>query len=285
MSEASQSVGPAPAVTRRALSINYHREGAGEPLVLLHGIGHHWQAWRPVIPLLASEFDVIACDSPGFGRSAPLPGGVEPNISAYVEAFVRFFAELGLDRPHVAGNSMGGAIALELARRRAVASATALSPAGFWTDTERRFVQASLGALAGMPEAVRPALIALARTRAGRVALFAQLFGKPTRMSAEEAVATLVDAWAAPALVDALAAFRSYKFGSPQELRGVPITVAWGVHDRLLIYGRQAPRARAMLPWATHLALGAGHVPFFDDPAAVAAVIRSRARAQALHAA
>jgi pimeloyl-ACP methyl ester carboxylesterase len=267
------------------VSINYHREGTGPPLVLLHGIGHHWQAWRPVISLLADEFDVLACDSPGFGRSAPLPAGVEPTIAAYTEAFERFLAELGLDRPHVAGNSMGGAIALELARSRMVRSASAFSPAGFWTDAERRFCQASLGALAGLPGAVRPAVMALARTRAGRTALFAQLFGWPTRMPAEEAVATLTDAWGAPAFRGALAAFSSYRFSAPHELRGVPVTVAWGVRDRLLPYARQAPRARSMLPWARHLALGAGHVPFFDDPAAVATVIRSCARAQAVQAA
>ena len=56
-----------------SISINYHREGQGSPLVLLHGVGHHWQAWRPVIELLNGEFDVIACDSPGFGASPPLP--------------------------------------------------------------------------------------------------------------------------------------------------------------------------------------------------------------------
>jgi pimeloyl-ACP methyl ester carboxylesterase len=264
-----------------AASINHHREGAGSPLVLLHGIGHHWQAWQPVIAPLAAEFDVLACDSPGFGRSAPLPPAVEPTIPAYTDAFERFFGELGLERPHVAGNSMGGAIALELARRRAVSSASAFSPAGFWTDAERRFCQASLGALAGLPGVVRPALLALARTRPGRAALFAQLFGWPARMPGEEAVATLTDAWAAPAFRDALAAFDSYRFSAPQELRGVAVTVAWGARDRLLLYGRQAPRAREMLPWARHLTLGAGHVPFYDDPAAVAEVIRTTAREQA----
>ena len=103
-----------------SLAINYHRTGSGPPLVLLHGVGHHWQAWEPVIERLAVEFDVIACDTPGFGRSAPLPAGVTPTIPAYVDAFEWFFAELGLERPHVAGNSMGGGLALELARGRAV---------------------------------------------------------------------------------------------------------------------------------------------------------------------
>jgi pimeloyl-ACP methyl ester carboxylesterase len=262
-----------------SISVNHHREGSGEPIVLLHGVGHHWQAWRPVIPLLARDFDVLACDSPGFGRSAPLPAGMEPTISSYADAFEWFFAELGLGRPHVAGNSMGGAIALELARRRAVRSVSAFSPAGFWTAPERRYCQLSLGVLGSTPRAVRPLLERLARTRSGRAVLFRQTFGFPTRVPADEAVATLRDAWAAPALAGALAAFSSYRFKPLERLIGVGITVAWGERDLLLPYRLQAPRARKLLPSATHVTLGAGHVPFYDDPAAVAAVIRARARA------
>lgn len=262
-----------------SISINYHRQGQGPELVLLHGVGHHWQAWRPVIDLLAGEFDVIACDSPGFGRSAPLPAGIEPTIPAYVDAFEWFFAELGVQRPHVAGNSMGGAIALELARRRGIRSATAFSPAGFWTMPELRFTQASLGALAAIPHSARPAVEALSQRPRGRILLFSQLFGYPARMPAQEALSTLRDAWASPALAGALAGFDSYLFEAPQALRATPVTIAWGERDRLLPYRLQAPRARNLLPWANHVTLRAGHVPFFDDPAAVAAAIRSTATA------
>jgi pimeloyl-ACP methyl ester carboxylesterase len=261
-----------------SISINYVREGAGEPVVLLHGVGHHLQGWRPVVDLLAGEFDVIACDSPGFGASAPLPAGIEPTVPAYADAFEWFFAEIGLERPHVAGNSMGGAIALELARRRAIRSAVALSPAGFWTAPELRFCQLSLRALAQTPKAARGLLEALTRTSAGRVALFSQTFGFPARLPADEALATLRDAWASPAMSGVLDAFGSYRFDAPEELRSVPVTVAWGNRDRLLPYRTQAPRARRMLPQAEHVTLGAGHVPFYDDPPAVAAVISSRVR-------
>jgi pimeloyl-ACP methyl ester carboxylesterase len=264
-----------------SLSINYHREGQGPPLVLLHGIGHHWQAWTPVIERLAGEFDVIACDSPGFGRSAALPTSIEPTIASYVDAFEWFFAELGIERPHVAGNSMGGAIALELARGRSLRSVSAISPAGFWTPAERRFCPLSLGALASTPGAARPALEALARRRRGRAALFSQTFGYPSRLPAEEAVATLRDAWAAPAFAGALKAFSQYRFANPEQLRSTPLTIAWGKHDRLLPFHLQAPRARALLPWATHVTLAAGHVPFYDDPNAVAETIRERAHAAA----
>jgi pimeloyl-ACP methyl ester carboxylesterase len=258
-----------------SIALNHHRQGEGPPLVLLHGIGHHWQAWRPVIDLLAGDFDVIACDSPGFGRSAPLPSTMDPTITSYADAFEWFFAELGLQRPHLAGNSMGGAIGLELARRRAVGSVTALSPAGFWTGPERRFCQISLGALGSTPKGLRPIIERAAKTRAGRAALFSQTFGYPARLPVEEAVGTMRDAWASPAFVGALRAFDSYSFKRPEDLRHTPVTIAWGERDRLLPYRLQAPRARAMMPWATHLTLGAGHVPYYDDPAAVASAIRA----------
>ena len=176
---------------------------------------------------------------------------------------------------------MGGAIALELARGRAVRSVSAFSPAGFWNTSELRFCQLSLGAPGAAPAPARPAMEALARTRAGRVALFSQTYGYPTRLPPEEAVATLRALWAAPALSGALAAFSQYRFGSPEQLRSTPVTIAWGRRDRLLPYRLQAPRARALMPWATHVTLGAGHVPFYDDPAAVAEVIRVRARSAA----
>lgn len=255
-------------------TINHHREGTGPPLVLLHGIGLRWQIWRPVIAPLAKDYDVIACDSPGFGRSAPLPAGVTPTIGAYTDAFERFFAERGIERPHVAGNSMGGAIALELARRGAAESATALSPAGFWTPGERRFCQLSLAPLAHTPPLAGPLLERLVRTDFGRRALLWQTFGRPERVPGEVAAETLRDAIAAPAFASALAAFDQYAFVGGEELRDVPVTVAWGTHDRLLPYARQAPRARALLPEARHAALGVGHVPFYDDPAVVAETLR-----------
>jgi pimeloyl-ACP methyl ester carboxylesterase len=257
--------------------INHHREGAGAPLVLLHGIGLRWQINAPVIGRLATGFEVIACDSPGFGASPPLPDGVKPTIPAYADAFERFFAAQGLERPHVAGNSMGGAIALELARRGAVRSATAISPAGFWTPAERRFCQLSLAPLTQTPSFARTPIAALARTRAGRLALLWQTFGHPTRVPAGVVVETLRAAWAAPAFAGALAAFDDYSFGDGEQLVDTPVTIAWGIHDRLLPFRTQAGRARTLLPSATHLTLGVGHVPFYDDPPVVVATIRSGA--------
>jgi pimeloyl-ACP methyl ester carboxylesterase len=263
---------------RESSSINFHREGSGPPLVLLHGVGLSWQIWQPMIGLLHDQFDVIACDSPGFGGSPSLPAGVEPTVPAYAEAFAALFAELGIGRPHVAGNSMGGGIALELARAGAVSSVCAISPVGFWTPAERRFSQESLRSLARIPRALRPAMLAMAGTRAGRSALFWQTFGQPSRMPREEPARILRNAWASPALGAALSAFDGYTFANAEELeQAIAVTVAWGLQDRLLPYRTQAARARELLPRARHLALGVGHVPFFDDPPVVAEAIRSSA--------
>lgn len=254
--------------------MNHERSGAGEPLVLIHGIGSHWQVWSPVIGALADHHDVIAADSPGFGRSPALEPDLEPTVHGYADAFERFFGELGLRRPHVAGNSMGGGIALELARRGAVSSATAIAPVGFWTARERRYSQALLRLSREVPPPLRPAVLALAGTAAGRTILMGTFFARPWRLAPADARLTLEDFWAAPGFPDALAGFDRYVFRAGHELRHVPVTVAWGSRDRLLLFARQAPRARRALPHARHVTLGGlGHAPFYDDPAVVAEVM------------
>jgi pimeloyl-ACP methyl ester carboxylesterase len=259
------------------MAIAFDSHGSGPPLVLLHGIGSRRGMWSPVVGALARERRVIAVDIPGFAASGAEP--VDPTPAGFTRRMEQWFAEQGLGRPHVAGNSMGGAIALELARRGAVASATALSPAGFWTPRELAYAQRSLRASRAMVRGLRPAMPALTGAAAGRVATFSQVFAKPWRMTPDEAMATLDAFVDAPAFEPALTAFGHYRFAAGDELRGVPVTVAWGTRDALLI-PRQAARARRLLPWATHVALrGCGHVPCHDDPATVAAVLLAGSRA------
>src|ERR1044072_1362086 len=124
-------------MTRQPIEIAFERRGNGSPLVLLHGIGHRWQAWEPVLDSLAAAHDVIAVDLPGFGRSPLLADGRGYDMPSAVAACADIFDDLGLDRPHVAGNSLGGVLSLELASRGLVSSATALAPAGFWSARDR----------------------------------------------------------------------------------------------------------------------------------------------------
>ena len=116
------------------MGLAYERQGAGPPLVLLHGVGHRRQAWGAVLRLLAPHRTVIAVDLPGHGESPPLRLAGRPAVRAIAEELFAFFDELGLDRPHVAGNSLGGALALAAGARGRAATVTALSPAGFWAS-------------------------------------------------------------------------------------------------------------------------------------------------------
>lgn len=117
---------------KSAIEFTRH-EGPGEPVVLIHGIGHRREAWGEVPGLLqARGYDVYAVDLPGHGQS---PTPVRPNgysMRSIADQFERLFASLGIDKPHVVGNSLGGAIGLELAHTGAVRTATLLSPAGFF---------------------------------------------------------------------------------------------------------------------------------------------------------
>jgi len=106
------------------MELGYHRTGAGEPLVLIHGIGSRWQVWEPVFDRLSAERDVIAIDLPGFGASPMPPPGTPPGIPSLTSLVGDFLDSVGLDRPHLAGNSLGGWISLELAKQGRVRSAT-----------------------------------------------------------------------------------------------------------------------------------------------------------------
>ena len=119
---------------------------------------------------------------------------------------------------------------------------------------------------------------ALTRTAAGRVALFSQIYGRPWRLPPDDALAALDAFVDGPAFDAVLEAAGHYRFGAGDELRGVPVTIAWGTRDALLI-PRQADARAAALPWAQHVALqGCGHVPCHDDPEAVAAVLLAGSR-------
>ncbi|MFC6080275.1 alpha/beta fold hydrolase [Sphaerisporangium aureirubrum] len=252
------------------MGLVYERRGSGEPLVLLHGIGHRWQAWEPVMGALAERRDVIAVDFPGFGASPPLPGGTPYNAQTLADSIERFCAELGVVKPHVAGNSLGGYVALTLAARGTVRTATALSPAGFWAGAEATYARVLLKALRrateAMPdESIEPA----ARTWAGRVVTMGLIVARPARKTPEATVADMRGLRDAVGFAETL---ESFKAVVPPARPKVPVTIAWGEHDRVLPR-RQAVRAAKWSERRVLLLKGCGHVPMSDDPALVARVL------------
>ncbi|WP_217143625.1 alpha/beta fold hydrolase [Streptomyces sp. AC627_RSS907] len=261
------------------VTLAYARVGSGEPLLLLHGIGHHRQAWDPVVDILATEREVIAVDLPGFGQSSALPHGVPHDLPTTTAVLSAFCAALGVDRPHVAGNSLGGLLALDMGRENLVRSVTALSPAGFWTQAERRY---AFGVLKGMHRAARglplPLVERLSRSAAGRAVLTSTIYARPGRRSPEAVVAETLALAHAEGFSETLRAGRSVLF--TDDVPGIPVTVAWGDRDRLLL-PRQGIRAKHSIPRARLVRLpGCGHVPMNDDPALVARVLLDGSRPQ-----
>ncbi|MER6183234.1 alpha/beta fold hydrolase [Streptomyces sp. NPDC001652] len=261
----------------RTVTVDYARVGSGEPLLLLHGIGHHRQAWDPVVDILATEREVIAVDLPGFGASPGLPDGLTYDLATTTAVFGAFCEALELDRPHVAGNSLGGLLALELGREKLVRSVTALSPAGFWSQAERRYAFAVLLTMRGIALRMpRPMVERLSRSAAGRTALTSTIYARPARRSPQAVVAETLALVNATGFAETLRAGGAVQF--VDDIPGVPVTVAWGSKDRLLLR-RQGVRAKQIIPKARLVRLpGCGHCPMNDDPALVARVILDGSR-------
>ncbi|MEV6342672.1 alpha/beta fold hydrolase [Actinoplanes sp. NPDC051851] len=255
-------------------SLVHHRSGSGAPLVLIHGLGSHWQVWSPVLDDLARHRDVIALDLPGFGDSplwAPpagrLPGSV-PHLADVVSAFLD---DLGLDTPEIAGSSLGGGIALELGRRGRARAVTAFAPVGFWRPPGRAWCSLVVGGGRSLARALAPLLPGVLASPTGRTVFCAPFYGRPRTLPPPDALAGARALAGAPGFPAARAAFRRLTPWSPAALAAlaaVPVTIAWGTRDAVLPYRAQSRRARTLLPTARHVPLrGCGHLPFADDPA------------------
>jgi pimeloyl-ACP methyl ester carboxylesterase len=248
------------------------RHGRGEPLVLVHGVTHRRQTWYPVLDMLAEHREVILVDLPGHGESPPLVTGGRPVQDVLRDSFREFLDEQGLHRPHVAGNSLGGRVALEAAVDGLARSVTAFSPAGFWrTDAAFAYTRRLFGSAAVLVERVGAHSERLAGTRAGRRLLYGVMMSHPQRVPSDHAIGDVRGfRYALPALRALLAEATPFTGEVPA---GVPVTIAWAARD-LVLPPWQAEVARHALPDAGHVMMrGAGHVPMWDDPQHVATIL------------
>jgi pimeloyl-ACP methyl ester carboxylesterase len=238
------------------------RKGSGEALLLLHGLGASTAVWTPVVELLAREREVLTIDLPGFGSAPALPPEVEPTAANLAAAVREACGELGIERPHVAGNSLGGWVGLEMGRAGWAASVTALSPAGLWRAPlgERR-LDSRLWA-----RRLRPFVSMALRTRRAREAMLATFAARPERIPAEVG-RELVLGWIDSNGYDgANRAMRTHVF-DPAGYPDLPVTLAWGELDRLVA----PPRPERRPAGARYLVLpGVGHTPMWDDPELIA---------------
>jgi pimeloyl-ACP methyl ester carboxylesterase len=243
--------------------LNHIRVGSGEPLLLVHGLGSHYQVWEPVMERLSAEREVIGVDLPGFGDSPPLPDDGTPDAYQLTDAVQGFLDDLGWDRPHIAGNSLGGWVGLEMGRTGGAASVTALSPAGLWSQAlgERPNDTRALA------RRLRPLVSAATFLPPLRRRMLATFAARPERIPLA-AGRELVLGWVDSNGYDgANRAMRTHLFDPTGYPEQVPVTIAWAELDRLV--GPPKPHRRP--PQTRFLVLpGVGHTPMWDDPELVA---------------
>jgi pimeloyl-ACP methyl ester carboxylesterase len=257
----------------------HHRGGSGPQLLLIHGFTGTWKAWGPVVGMLEQQFEVLAPTVGGHTGGPELP---EVSIDAMADGLEAMLDEVGWQRPHVAGWSMGGQLSLELAKRGRARSVTALAPAGAHGDdmekvlrrTERLFKRDFGAARRGAALSAR-----LMRSSGFRRLAMRNQMIYGDRMTADEST-TIAEAFGQTPI---FSQFLDYVASGERRLEGleridVPVTIAWGDTDRVLPQESHEAFFRERLPQARFLTLKkAGHTPFWDAPERVADVIAQTA--------
>jgi pimeloyl-ACP methyl ester carboxylesterase len=248
---------------------NFGMDSANSPLVLMHGLAMSGNAWREVVPLVSGHHRVYAPTADGH-RGGSAAQRRPATMADMVDAAERYLDECGLDRPHLAGNSMGGLVAIELARRGRAASVCAFSPGGFWAAGDgfqhRAFGRLQRGVAIGRLS--RPVLPLVYRSARLRRLILRDMVAHGDRISAARALEVIDDGIACAVLADLCAAdWLLAPLDAP-----CPVTIAWGEKETLRSPGAYDGR----IPQASVITLpDVGHVPMLDDSELVARTILS----------
>jgi pimeloyl-ACP methyl ester carboxylesterase len=249
------------------------------PLVLLHGLSGCAAQWAPVLTALREHHTVLCPALAGHVGGPALPEvrrGSLWAITALADQVERDMDRAGIGAAHLCGNSLGGWLALELARRGRAHAVVALAPAGGWHPGSReqhrlhRKMRLNHRAL----KVVGPLAGVLTRRPRLRRLILRDVMARGDRLSAHDATQILRAAWKCPGYLELLDELVAEAPPHRCEDVSVPITVVWGTADRLLPPDRYAVWYRRSLPQAQFIELeGLGHVLMADDPATVARTI------------
>ncbi|MGN6168519.1 MAG: alpha/beta fold hydrolase [Solirubrobacteraceae bacterium] len=259
------------------ISPSLYRAGQGEPLVLLHGFMSTWHQWRPVLADLVPYFEVIAPTLAGH-LGGPAYEEDENTLAAAGDAMEGRLNELAVGRAHLVGNSMGGALVLELAKRGRALSVVALAPGGGWAPDSgeadrlaRLFARQRLLARAFAPILPAAAKNPLVRRLAMHDVMYHGELVPPADVV--QMLSASVHCTIFPRVIDALRSDRARV--ADLEQISAPTLIAWPRYDRLLPMARHADRFRTEIPNVEFRVLeGVGHVPTWDNPQLVADLIR-----------
>jgi pimeloyl-ACP methyl ester carboxylesterase len=251
------------------------RAGAGEPLLLLHGMGSSRRDFTAVADQLAERFDVLNVDLPGVGRSPVLER--RPTVAAIADAVERTLDAEGVGVVHVLGNSLGARVALELAVRGRARSVVAIAPSGLNVPPERAFQGTGMALARVVTRTAAPLIEPLSRSAPGRATLLAPLKARAWSTSPEEAIG------AREGFADSRDFWRTLLWGLlldvPCGLDRIdcPITLVQGVAD--WVASGQTVRYLPLVPGSRFRPLlRAGHAPQSDRPRTIVRLVEDAAR-------
>lgn len=252
----------------------HHRGGSGTPLVCLHGFTDTWRTWELVLPMLEREHDVLAPTLTGHAGGPPLDGAVTAELLA--DGVERAMDAAGFATAHVAGNSLGGFVALQLAARGRAESVVALAPAGGWAKGDTSYLRtlADFETMQAQVAAALPHAASIVATPHGRRLATQLITSAYEHIPAElllHQMRGVVGCQVQP-LVE-YAGREGYDLDA--ERIDCPVRIVWGSGDRILAWPATAARFRDdWLPHADWVELdGVGHCPQLDVPLETAQLI------------
>jgi pimeloyl-ACP methyl ester carboxylesterase len=246
-----------------------YRAGSGEPLVLLHGFTGTWRHWRPLLGGLAARYEVIAPTLAGHDGGPPFPQGRPMTFVAAGDSLEAHLDELGVDTAHLVGNSMGGALALELAKRGRARSVVALAPAGGWSDGDGealRLARFFARQIRMVKLSARSIPLVMRRPWSRRMAM-REIMCHGELVTPEDAVEFALESARCSVSTIAIEALRADRGLALQDLDRIrcPVLLASPQFDRILPAECHAPRFRREIPGVESRVLpNCGHVPMWD---------------------
>jgi pimeloyl-ACP methyl ester carboxylesterase len=264
-----------------------YRAGEGEPLVLIHGFTATWRCWLPVLGELVPRFEVIAPTLHGHDGGAPLPKSDHPHsIPRAADYLEEHLDNLGVGTAHLAGNSLGGALALELAKRGRARSVVGISPAGGIRPGDTAAALKVVKVFSRMQTTTTRSLKILpkvmARPGLRRLAL-RDVMTRGHQVPAAEAIGLAQSSVRCEIVEDVYAVLRNGESHiNDLDQIDVPTLITWGSKDRILPVGSFSPRLREEIRGVEfRVHPGVGHTPMWDDPGLIAATIGDWAAAHA----
>lgn len=244
-----------------------------QQIVLLHGATASARVWDEVVPRLIVSHDVWIPTLAGHLGGPPLSVAPVDLVESIVDDVSQRLDEADIGSAHLVGNSLGGWVALELARRGRASSVLAFAPAGAWNsaaDLSRMERIFRVGAVLSRSKNIRR----LMASGTVRRLLLRGMAERADRLTPAQAISALDDMAGCSVSADFVAGVRKSGPIASFDRLPCPVRFAWGHCDRTLPFMRYGASMLAAAPGSELTVLpSVGHVPMVDDPALVARVI------------